>query len=426
MPEIQDLLGISSTDLAAAKQEANELKNEEKQKSEAQKKKYSKLSNEVYKLLDAKSLENLPSIIPTSTSNGITKSLVKKMSAKKAVSWKHSEFQNPGRVDGLKLRHWNLAASKEETYNFSKYNRKVPVPRVEDSISSLCEGTDWTLLETEFLFYLCEKYDLRWFVIDDRWNDDSLTEWKSFLFSKNKPTSSPISEQDSFSLKSWFLKVCKSLGKNENNKMNVEEKDLFSRLSETKIQSEKSKKLFAHVLKKIQEKPEKLVLERLRRKYLDGYYNKEDTERKEEEKALDEISKLEKEIEDLKKKIRKKEDADVSNSGDFLRKNKALIGLYLENINSENSDILASDPGLFKRREVSGVALRSARVFMFPTKVSVGKRIVEKILRALDELDVPRRPRFVSTEETIEAYDKLRQDILKLLLIRKYLKKNKI
>lgn len=105
-------------------------------------------------------------------------------------------FDNPAREDGLLLSHWEKVSPSETTavsgenqsmaldgsdgtttvarnYSFAKYNTTTNVYSYssDEYVSHLRDETgNWSREETDYLFSLCHKYDLRWFVIKDRWD----------------------------------------------------------------------------------------------------------------------------------------------------------------------------------------------------------------------------------------------------------------
>lgn len=111
--------------------------------------------------------------------------------------WK--QFENPARDDGLQLSHWErvslpdpagnqslgldpanggqeaaaAAATTTPEYSFARYNTTTNVYSYssDEYVSHLRdESGNWSREETDYLFGLCHKYDLRWFVIKDRWD----------------------------------------------------------------------------------------------------------------------------------------------------------------------------------------------------------------------------------------------------------------
>lgn len=108
--------------------------------------------------------------------------------------WK--QFENPAREDGLQLSHWerdsasdaadqsmaldttNEAGASTQEYSFARYNTTTNVYSYssDEYVSHLRdESGNWSREETDYLFALCHRYDLRWFVIKDRWDFDNYT-----------------------------------------------------------------------------------------------------------------------------------------------------------------------------------------------------------------------------------------------------------
>jgi hypothetical protein len=116
--------------------------------------------------------------------------------------WK--QFDNPAREDGLRLSHWERVSpssranggvsaddgimaiednptsadqdSSSQEYQYAKYNTTTNVYSYssDEYVSHLRdESGNWSREETDYLFALCHQYDLRWFVIKDRWDFDN-------------------------------------------------------------------------------------------------------------------------------------------------------------------------------------------------------------------------------------------------------------
>lgn len=73
----------------------------------------------------------------------------------------------------------NTTSGQELTtqeYSFARYNTTTNVYSYssDEYVSHLRdESGNWSREETDYLFGLCHRYDLRWFVIKDRWDFDS-------------------------------------------------------------------------------------------------------------------------------------------------------------------------------------------------------------------------------------------------------------
>ena len=87
--------------------------------------------------------------------------------------WHFVEFTNPARSDSAKFSHWrcvNDDLTKE--YPFAKFNKQIkPVNYTEQEYNQYLNSDEsWTKAETDHLLELCKKYDLRFFIIHDRWD----------------------------------------------------------------------------------------------------------------------------------------------------------------------------------------------------------------------------------------------------------------
>ncbi|CAG8523086.1 12253_t:CDS:10 [Funneliformis caledonium] len=97
----------------------------------------------------------------------------------KAVGkWTWNKYINPARNDDLMLSHWTKENTEEETISFADFNKKVEIEEYTDEeYEKYLKDRDWSREETDYLFDLCRKYDIRWTVIHDRydWKDKDRT-----------------------------------------------------------------------------------------------------------------------------------------------------------------------------------------------------------------------------------------------------------
>ena len=87
--------------------------------------------------------------------------------------WVWSPFSNPARQDSAQFNHWVKRKEVGEVYAFARFNRKATVvtytdEQYEKAIAPL--KSDWTKLETDVLFELCDRFNLRFIVIADRFS----------------------------------------------------------------------------------------------------------------------------------------------------------------------------------------------------------------------------------------------------------------
>ncbi|KAJ0977480.1 hypothetical protein J5N97_012954 [Dioscorea zingiberensis] len=91
---------------------------------------------------------------------------------KEKVTWQWLPFTSSARTDNLQLYHWVRVVNgvpPTGDYAFAKYNKSVDVLKYTDEEyeKHLTDPT-WTKEETDQLFDLCERFDLRFIVIADR------------------------------------------------------------------------------------------------------------------------------------------------------------------------------------------------------------------------------------------------------------------
>ncbi|KAG6903468.1 hypothetical protein C0995_005491 [Termitomyces sp. Mi166 len=88
------------------------------------------------------------------------------------VKWEFRAFKNSARQDSLELCHWAKASSAEDAeYPFAKYNVSTNVfTYSQDEYTRFLEDKDWSKDETDYLFSVAREYDVRWFVVHDRYD----------------------------------------------------------------------------------------------------------------------------------------------------------------------------------------------------------------------------------------------------------------
>mmetsp|Transcript_29148 Transcript_29148/g.74368 ORF Transcript_29148/g.74368 Transcript_29148/m.74368 type:complete len:433 (-) Transcript_29148:246-1544(-) len=107
-----------------------------------------------------------------------------KPSTKGVVVWNFKGFRNSARDDGLELKRWTKAykdaagrvrdADDSNDYSFAKFNKKIQLARYNDEeydslVKSLHSSHEWSREETDYLLTMCERFDLRFNVIADRY-----------------------------------------------------------------------------------------------------------------------------------------------------------------------------------------------------------------------------------------------------------------
>lgn len=118
---------------------------------------------------------NGATLVPTlieDTAEGQKKFKAKiKLGTKRVGKWEKKPFKNPARKDGVQFVHWAKAKQLEESYKYAKRNRKLSIPKYNDAEYDAYFKTEiWTKEETDYLFEMCNNYDLRFIIICDRWS----------------------------------------------------------------------------------------------------------------------------------------------------------------------------------------------------------------------------------------------------------------
>ncbi|XXG79024.1 hypothetical protein AAC387_Pa09g0184 [Persea americana] len=117
----------------------------------------------------------------------------RQQSDKEKITWQWLTFSNSARTDNLQLSHWVRVVNgvpPTGDYSFAKYNKSVDILKYSDEeYEKHLTDPMWTKEETDQLFDLCERFDLRFIVIADRF-----------------PSSRSVEE-----LKSRYYAVCKAL-----------------------------------------------------------------------------------------------------------------------------------------------------------------------------------------------------------------------
>ncbi|ORX60535.1 hypothetical protein DM01DRAFT_1332683 [Hesseltinella vesiculosa] len=93
---------------------------------------------------------------------------------KKAVPWALHSFTNPARSDDLELYHWIRAKeANQKGYPFCRFDSpRDMLHYTNDEYDNYLKDHSWSKEETDVLMRLCDKYDLKFTVIADRFDVD--------------------------------------------------------------------------------------------------------------------------------------------------------------------------------------------------------------------------------------------------------------
>jgi len=97
----------------------------------------------------------------------------------KRFKWSRSAFRCSARGDELPLRHWKRESDRlDRSEHFSKFNCKTPLVKYKNheeyysaGLDKLPSSSSWSKIETDCLMELCERFDLRFGVVADRFMD---------------------------------------------------------------------------------------------------------------------------------------------------------------------------------------------------------------------------------------------------------------
>ncbi|KAK3882263.1 hypothetical protein Pcinc_013343 [Petrolisthes cinctipes] len=320
------------------------------------------MHRELYALLYSDSNKDLPPLLPTDNVQGY-KSVKAKLGMKRVRPWKWMPFTNPARKDGVVLHHWRRICDQGKEYPFAMFNKKIELLKYSDGEYSehlLCD--DWTRSETDTLFDLCHRFDLRWPVIHDR--------WPSHLASR--------SMED---LKERYYNVTNIL-KKINNLTGPEGKIVNYDTDHERRRKQQLIKLWDRTPKQIEE--EQQLLNELR---------KIEARKKEREKKTQDLQKLISADTDARKitKTTKKKlpQAKIAKLDTLPPSLESCTGIKFPDVKS------------------SGVSLRSQRMKL---PASVGQKKVKAIEQLLGELNLETNP--MAVEEVCQRFNDLRSDLV--------------
>eukprot|EP00644_Phytophthora_capsici_P008899 jgi/Phyca11/102210/e_gw1.6.213.1 len=299
-----------------------------------------------------------------------------------AVKWIRKSFRNPARAalagetgeEGLTLSHWGKAHLEQPDYVFARFNVKNETASytTEEYQAALAHHQDpmmkWSKEETDLLLKLCQDFDLRWVVISDKYN------------SKPIAKGATRSVED---IKYRYYEVVRLLAEYRDKKARGEPGAGTSTPSAS-VPLTPASSASEHYKFNI-------AYEKQRKRQLDLTFSRTVEEENEIRRLNDELRGVEQQL----KKVAVKAD---------LKKKKELADVPYE----------------IKRTLPTGVILRSSLLALPQQKHALSAKLLKKLQLLLDEMGVPARP--MPTKPVCDTFDKLRQDAVGLLSLRKHLK----
>ncbi|XP_076068727.1 DNA methyltransferase 1 associated protein 1 isoform X2 [Oratosquilla oratoria] len=322
------------------------------------------MHRELYALLYSDSNKDLPPLLPTDTGQGY-KNVKAKLGMKRVRPWKWMKFTNPARKDSAVFYHWRRETDETKVYPFAMFDKKVDILSYTDAEYSTHLVSDtWTRQDTDLLFDLCQRFDLRWYVIYDR----RPTHWS------NKKIED---------MKERYYEVTNKL-KKVRNLSGPEGKIIAYDAEHERRRKQQLIKLWERTPKQIEE--EQQLLSELR---------KIEARKKEREKKTQDLQKL-------------ISAADGSADVRKLKTNKKKVQPTKLPKTDTTAQSVESCTGIkFPDMKASGVSLRSQRMKL---PASVGQKKVNAIEQLLGELGIELNP--MATEDICQNFNDLRSDLV--------------
>ncbi|KAJ4829250.1 swr complex subunit [Turnera subulata] len=158
--DAKDILGLPKTQQPITHEKKSQPKKDSQRKPDG-------ISREVYALTGG-----LAPLMPSIDAA----QLKKRPPSDEKITWQWLPFTNSARKDNLQLYHWvglmvRVVNGVPPTgdYSFAKYNKSVDVIKyTEEEYEKYLKDPMWSKEETDQLFDLCERFDLRFIVVADR------------------------------------------------------------------------------------------------------------------------------------------------------------------------------------------------------------------------------------------------------------------
>ncbi|CAI4230911.1 unnamed protein product [Auanema sp. JU1783] len=127
------------------------------------------MHRELFNLLKSSDLQ---SIMPTEIKKGYRNPKAQ-IGLRAVRKYKWVPFINEARSDNMKLYHWQRVDRLEnpQPYPFAKFNKEINIPKYTDEeYEKHLKSTKWTKDETDYLFDVCRRFDIRWVIVHDRYD----------------------------------------------------------------------------------------------------------------------------------------------------------------------------------------------------------------------------------------------------------------
>jgi len=331
------------------------------------------MHRELFNLLYSENKELPCPLIPTDSSRDQGyKQMRAKLGMRRVRPWKWLPFTNPARKDNLVLHHWRRVLDDGKDYPFARFNKTIEVPTyTEVEYQHHLVSAGWTREETDHLMDLAQRFDLRFIVMQDRWDRNTFPE---------------RSVED---LKERYYTILEKLERVHGGSTGS---------------GDPNKKTFIYDADH----------ERRRKEQLRRFYNRSQDQVEEEEQLKAELRKIEarkkereKKTADLQKLIAR---TDIPNSAQTKRLGKKQkLNIVGRPRSLENQAVVDQNGIRWPDVKTSGVTVRSQRTKL---PISVGLKKTKAIECMLNELGIPVQP--PATEEICNEFNELRSEMVLL------------
>ncbi|XP_064626740.1 DNA methyltransferase 1-associated protein 1-like isoform X2 [Lineus longissimus] len=311
--------------------------------------------------------KDAPPIMPTDTNQGY-KQMKAKIGRSRVRPWKWMPFTNPARKDGAIFYHWRRVAEEGKDYPFARFNKSVDMPVYTDiEYTQHLHDESWTRLETDHLFDLAKRFDLRFVVMHDRWDRDRYP---------NR------SIED---LKERYYAISNTLAKVRAPQGHEPKTKVFDGEHERR-RKEQLIKLFNRTSEDLEEE-----------EYLNSELKKIEQRKKEREKKTQDLQKL-----------ITAADSNMENRRAERKSTKKKLPIQTK---ARDTVSVAPETTGIKFMEIkqSGVTLRSQRMKLPST---IGQKKTKALEQVLEELGIEFNP--IPTDDIVQNFNELRQDIVLL------------
>lgn len=116
--------------------------------------------------------KDAPPLLPTDTGAGYIQ-VKARLGMKKVRKWEWAPFTNPARTDTAVFHHWRRISDESKEYPFAKFNKQLNIPTytmVEYNQHLKSNQAKWSKAQTDHLFDLANRFDLRFIIMADRWD----------------------------------------------------------------------------------------------------------------------------------------------------------------------------------------------------------------------------------------------------------------